>query len=489
VSIARHYGISTSALLAANDISLKQKKLHKGAMLVIPRGGAAQSYEEADNDTERTVRVKKMVAYRVKRGDTVSKIASHHGVTVAQIKGWNSITKRNPLRVGRTLKIYQQVAVAKASQKKESKQLAMADNQSRKRKTKEQIEGQKYSIKAGESLWTIAKRYNMSVDELVAINGLEAGAKVKAGQKIIVTMAQGRTALDVTEPASTADKEVADTADTDVAGKEPTAKEGSDDGSSDQDNTGKTIAMATASEASPDDIALGKRVPKSSPKVDNAKMSNVVDKEAKKQASKEAKIRETKADTTVRVTKKYTMKKGDSLAVVARKHGVSVPELMKWNQIKNPKAIRAGQVIKIQSMAAKNQPKEPKRETISQKQEARNKKQDVTEQKVREEQPETAENESLTSPVIVNDTKNPDDAATSSTTPQNGVKKEGVPLKLSDTPTPASESSLNYHVKDGDTLWDIARRHKVTIAELQKWNSLSDPSAVKPGDSLTIRRQ
>ena len=48
--------------------------------------------------------------------------------------------------------------------------------------------------------------------------------------------------------------------------------------------------------------------------------------------------------------------------------------------------------------------------------------------------------------------------------------------------------SLSYKVKGGDTLWDIARRHKVTIAEIQKWNNLSDPSSVKPGTTLKINK-
>ena len=53
----------------------------------------------------------------------------------------------------------------------------------------------------------------------------------------------------------------------------------------------------------------------------------------------------------------------------------------------------------------------------------------------------------------------------------------------------APKAAANYQVKNGDTLWDIARRHKVTIAEIQKWNNLSDPSAVRPGSTLKIKKE
>lgn len=375
-SIARRYGISRSALMAANDISAKHR-LRAGKVLVIPRGSAG-SYAKSgsyDDDTERVVRSKKLVKYRVKKMDSVSKIAARYGVTAGQIKSWNAITKRNPLRVGRLIKIYQPV-YAKA---KKSKQIAMADVTG----------GAQHKIQAGETLWAIAQRYGMSVDDLASMNGLDKSEKIKPGQKVIVRQEQGKTMLE----AKQAPQEEAVEKD-----------EGKD----------TSIAMVAASEASPDDIDLSLKDP----------LSEVSEKK-------------------VTATKKYKVKKGDSLNAIARKHGVSVSDLIKWNDIKNPKMIRAGQVLKIKTTEVRSQ--KPK----------------VVETKV----PEKIE---MPAAIPVPE------------------KEEGTPLKLTDIPLPATQSSLNYKVKDGDTLWDIARRHKVTIAEIQKWNNLSDPSAVKPGTSLTI---
>ena len=45
--------------------------------------------------------------------------------------------------------------------------------------------------------------------------------------------------------------------------------------------------------------------------------------------------------------------------------------------------------------------------------------------------------------------------------------------------TSASGSSYNYRVRNGDSLWTIARAHKVSVNDLQRWNKL-------PANSLKI---
>ena len=393
-SIAKRYGVSKSSLIAANDISRKHK-LRTGSTLIIPKGGSsAYAYDDTSSDDgEKTVRTKKLVQYRVKKGDTVSRIASRYNVTPGQIKSWNSITKKNPLRAGRVLKIYKPVYVASAPGK------GRADDN----------EGAQHSIQSGDTLWSIAQRYGMSVNELVSMNGIDASTKIKPGQKIVIRQKQGKTVIEAkpSPEAQTVNQENAEPAPETQMSKETKQAQG----------TSEKIAKAAASEASPDDIDL-----------------SVNDPVKDRQPGRADKV-------TVTAAKKYTVKKGDSLGAVARKHGVSVSDLMKWNGIKNPKAVRAGQVLKIKSAETKS--REAKKQEIKQ-------------------------------------------VIDSPATPQNEIKQEGVPLKLAEIPAPVQKISQNYKVKPGDTLWDIARRHKVTIAEIQEWNNLSDPSAVKPGDSITI---
>ncbi len=54
---------------------------------------------------------------------------------------------------------------------------------------------------------------------------------------------------------------------------------------------------------------------------------------------------------------------------------------------------------------------------------------------------------------------------------------------------PASEvQSISYTVRSGDSLWLIARRHQVSLNDLMRWNGLSSSSILRPGQTLTIRR-
>lgn len=52
-----------------------------------------------------------------------------------------------------------------------------------------------------------------------------------------------------------------------------------------------------------------------------------------------------------------------------------------------------------------------------------------------------------------------------------------------------SGNKLSYTVKQGDTLWDISREHKVTVEQLTKWNSLAQRSTLKQGQQLVIWQQ
>ncbi|MDE6857753.1 MAG: LysM peptidoglycan-binding domain-containing protein [Alistipes sp.] len=44
----------------------------------------------------------------------------------------------------------------------------------------------------------------------------------------------------------------------------------------------------------------------------------------------------------------YRVKRGDTLGAIARKHGVSVSSLMRWNKLRSADRIREGQILRIE---------------------------------------------------------------------------------------------------------------------------------------------
>jgi membrane-bound lytic murein transglycosylase D len=52
---------------------------------------------------------------------------------------------------------------------------------------------------------------------------------------------------------------------------------------------------------------------------------------------------------------------------------------------------------------------------------------------------------------------------------------------------PQPAKTIRYTVRRGDTIWGIAERHDVTVAEVKKWNGLSSKDVLKAGDRITIK--
>lgn len=49
-----------------------------------------------------------------------------------------------------------------------------------------------------------------------------------------------------------------------------------------------------------------------------------------------------------------------------------------------------------------------------------------------------------------------------------------------------NQSRIDYRVTSGDTLWDIASAHDVSLSKLAQWNSMAPGDSIKPGDKLAI---
>ncbi|UCC78757.1 MAG: LysM peptidoglycan-binding domain-containing protein [Candidatus Zixiibacteriota bacterium] len=148
--IAVAHGVSVSQLKRINNLS--SNKIYAGRILTIP-GSADVGYNE-------DVRYYK---YRVKRGDTLWKIASRNGTTVSVIKRANGLTS-NRIYAGMTLMV-----PGKTSSNTES--LAERDFTL-------------YTIKKGDSLWGIAKAFNVTVSDLARWNGISRNSRLYPGDQL-----------------------------------------------------------------------------------------------------------------------------------------------------------------------------------------------------------------------------------------------------------------------------------------------------------------
>lgn len=126
------------------------------------------------------------IYHKVRKGQTLSSIANRYGVTVAQIKDWNNISaKTKTVKTGRTLIIFRDALTNQSSASKQSGATSKTNVSSSSGKTTSG--GTKtYTVRKGDTLYGIAKKHNMSLNDLLRMNGLTAKSTIHAGKKLKV---------------------------------------------------------------------------------------------------------------------------------------------------------------------------------------------------------------------------------------------------------------------------------------------------------------
>ena len=108
--------------------------------------------------------------YKVQSGDTLSSIARKNGTTTSKLMKTNGISNPNKLRVGQVLKISNAAAPAPTQATSSTKPRSSTSGN--------------YTVKSGETLYSIARKHGLSVSQLTNMNpGLDPG-KLSVGQKI-----------------------------------------------------------------------------------------------------------------------------------------------------------------------------------------------------------------------------------------------------------------------------------------------------------------
>lgn len=68
--------------------------------------------------------------------------------------------------------------------------------------------------------------------------------------------------------------------------------------------------------------------------------------------------------------------------------------------------------------------------------------------------------------------------------------RAGQTLTLFHSPVPgakqARSGTIRHTVKRGDSLWSISRHYKVKVNDLMRWNDLSRNAVIQPGQSIKI---
>lgn len=162
-------------------------------------------------------------------------------------------------------------------------------------------------------------------------------------------------------------------------------------------------------------------------------------------------------------THRYTVRSGDSLSVIAQRHGTTVSALRQLNRL-NSNQLKIGQVLSVAGKSpASNIP--PAQATASSGQPAQN----MRQYSVRSgDSLSTIAARNGISVKLLRHTNNL----------RSDRLRIGQALRI---PVPAT----HYTVRKGDSLASIAKRYKVSVQQLQQWNP-TQTKLLKPGQTLAL---
>jgi len=221
-SLSRRYNLDKKTLLRANK--LRSEKISPGQKLRIPHEVATYrllSESELAQQEKNTMAAGGPILHRVRKGETAGAIARRYDVSVQQLAAWNKLKDPGHIRLGQQLALYPdppavapisapppgQMAVLEPQQVKTKAQPAAPE--SRQDETAAQIailEPQQVKAKArsnaplrtarqagpafhlvqeGETLWSIARKYQLSTRNIKRLNQM-ATDTIQPGRRLII---------------------------------------------------------------------------------------------------------------------------------------------------------------------------------------------------------------------------------------------------------------------------------------------------------------
>jgi membrane-bound lytic murein transglycosylase D len=284
--------------------------------------------------------------HKIRRGETLSVIARKYGVTVSDLMYANNMRNAHLIRTGKVLLIpsapgyrppSSSSSRSSASSRKSSKPSSMASvNKPKSQGTHKVV----YCVRKGDSLYTIAQRYSISVYSICRWNGISKRKPIYPGNKLVLYCSAQQN-----------------------------------DGYSRGGKVGNRNSAGTKVSGSSN----------SSGGVSTGKFTHVI-------------------------------QRGDTLYQIANTYGVSVKQLKSWNNLKSNNRIYPGRQLVIYS--------------------------------------------------------------------SSGYSHRSA--SVNNTQQITDGNKLIYHVKTGDTLWEIGKAFNTHPEKIRSWNKHKNLSIIKPGDRLTI---
>lgn len=166
--ISRKFDVPVTVLKGVNkNIS---SALRIGQQVMIPGGGGGSNAVAKDMSRSKTKSIAQARSnYRVQTGDTISAISRETGVSVRTIMEANGLSSKATLKVGQKLYLPDHTVSKTVASRKQAEEV------------KSSIV---YNVRRGETLWSIARKFGVSYQDVMRWNQLDKQSLLRAGDRL-----------------------------------------------------------------------------------------------------------------------------------------------------------------------------------------------------------------------------------------------------------------------------------------------------------------
>ena len=166
-ALSKAYNVSEQQILASNE-GVTPETLKVDSYIYIPREARAES---------KAVDKKKFIVHSVKTGDTIYSIARKYKVSVATLERDNPDIDIERIALGMEVKV----------RRSERGYVTMddIDREQRKRDSEVVLKSNEYRVMAGETVYSLSRRFGLSEDDFMQINSLRSSRDLKEGMIVL----------------------------------------------------------------------------------------------------------------------------------------------------------------------------------------------------------------------------------------------------------------------------------------------------------------
>ena len=180
-TIASRYGVPMRRIIQHPQNRIRNRhRIRAGKTLIIPgitpeRAKKVKHVRSEPKEYPSDGRI-----HIVRRGETLSGIASRYGVSVSQLKRLNRLYGKRYIYPRQRLYLYNASSADRS----------VVQGKTSVERLKSGVEGRKHIVAPGDTLWDISRTYGVSVESIRKANGLRRRSLIKPGQRLIIPTAK-----------------------------------------------------------------------------------------------------------------------------------------------------------------------------------------------------------------------------------------------------------------------------------------------------------